>query len=321
MSLALGNDGVVYLATRSDVCVNSATRKAPAVADERKVIVRLDTRGRLSAQRPVRLRLRRPGRISISAMGENLGEPYKPHRLRRTTLSGGGEGGSIFRCRPDGTELERLATGFWNPFHMTFDAFGRLFAVDNDPDARGPCRLLHIVPGGDYGYRFRYGRKGPHPFIAWNGELPGTLPMAAGTGEAPSGILAYEVDGFPKEYRGQLLVTSWGDHVVERFTRSHTARRSRPMDTSWCAAATTSGRWASPRRPTATCTSATGWTSSYQVHGKGRIWRIRPKERTQTDPRRPFRKGTKSAPPPRLVGRLAGSTVTRPQGCGPRSAG
>jgi len=66
-----------------------------------------------------------------------------------TTLTGGGEGGSIYRCRPDGTKLTRLATGFWNTFHLTFDAFGRLFAVDNDPDSRGPCRLLHIVPGGD----------------------------------------------------------------------------------------------------------------------------------------------------------------------------
>src|SRR5207302_1551561 len=94
----------------------------------------------------------------------------------------------------------------------------RLWAVDNDPDARGPCRLLHIIRGGDYGYRFRYGRKGLHPFVAWDGELPGTLPMAAGTAEAPGGILAYEAAGFPREYRGQLLVTSWGDHVVERFT-------------------------------------------------------------------------------------------------------
>ena len=34
----------------------------------------------------------------------------------------------------------RVATGFWNPFHHCFDAFGNLFVVDNDPDSRGPCR-------------------------------------------------------------------------------------------------------------------------------------------------------------------------------------
>src|SRR5258707_5992109 len=155
--------------------------------------------------------------ILYFTQGENLGAKYKLIGSDGTTLSGGGEGGSIYRCRPDGSKLERVATGFWNTFHLTFDPFGRLFAVDNDPDARGPCRLLHIIQGGDYGYRFRNGRRGLHPFTAWNGELPGTLPMVAGTAEAPCGIVSYESVGLPAEYRGLLLVTSWGGHVVGQF--------------------------------------------------------------------------------------------------------
>ena len=78
------------------------------------------------------------------------------------------------------------ATGFWNPHASCVDGFGRMFTVDNDPDDRPPCRMLHIIPGGDYGYRFRNGRRGIHPFTAWDGELPGTLPMVSGTGEAPN---------------------------------------------------------------------------------------------------------------------------------------
>ena len=54
-------------------------------------------------------------------------------------------GGIIARCRPDGTNLERVAWGFWNPFSLAFDLHGRLLAIDNDPDHRGPNRLLHIV--------------------------------------------------------------------------------------------------------------------------------------------------------------------------------
>ena len=92
---------------------------------------------------------------------------------------------------------------------MTFDAFGRLFAVDNDPDSRPPCRLLHIVEGGDYGYRFRNGRKGLHPFTAWNGELPGTLGMVAGTGEAPERRRRLRggqpARGLPRDAAGHLL--------------------------------------------------------------------------------------------------------------------
>ena len=54
-----------------------------------------------------------------------------------------------------------------------FDAFGRLFVVDNDPDSRaGLARLLHIVAGGDYGYRYRQRvARAFTLFTAWNGEL------------------------------------------------------------------------------------------------------------------------------------------------------
>ncbi|GIS59074.1 MAG: hypothetical protein CM1200mP2_12990 [Planctomycetaceae bacterium] len=41
--------------------------------------------------------------------------------------------------------------------------------------------------------------------------------MMAGTGEAPSGMVSYESIDLPDEYRGDLLVTSWGDHRIDRF--------------------------------------------------------------------------------------------------------
>jgi glucose/arabinose dehydrogenase len=87
--------------------------------------------------------------------GENLGEPYKVIGSDGTTLTGGGEGGNVYRSKPDGSQIKHWATGFWNPHASCIDAFGRLFTVDNDPDSRPPCRLLHVIEGGDYGYRFR----------------------------------------------------------------------------------------------------------------------------------------------------------------------
>jgi putative membrane-bound dehydrogenase-like protein len=281
MGIALGGEGVVYLATRSDVWrLRDSSGKGEA--DERTVIVKLDSWGDYPHNGLSGFAFDGGGDLYFS-LGENLGAPYKLIGSDGVTLSGGGEGGSIYRCRPDGTKLERIATGFWNTFHTTFDAFGRLFAVDNDPDARGPCRLLHIVPGGDYGYRFRYGRKGLHPFTAWNGELPGTLPMAAGTAEAPSGIVAYESNGLPAEYRGRLLVTSWGDHVVEQFTLS-------PRGASFTAKPSVLVRGGDDFRPVAIATAPDGslylsdWVDkSYPVHGKGRIWRIRMKNMPKDD--------------------------------------
>ncbi len=210
--------------------------------------------------------------------GENLGADYKIIGSDGMTLSGGGEGGNIYRCRLDGSKLSQVATGFWNPHASCFDAFGRLFTVDNDADSRPPCRLLHVIPGGDYGYRFRNGRKGLHPFTAWNGEIPGTLPMVAGTGEAPSGILAYESDGLPDEYLGNLLVTSWGDHRIDRF-------RLQPKGTSFTSLAEPLITGGENFRPVGLATAPDGslfctdWVlRDYKLHGHGRIWRIAPKE-------------------------------------------
>jgi putative membrane-bound dehydrogenase-like protein len=275
MSLALDGHGGVYLATRADIYL-LRDPKGRDVADERRVIVRLATPGEYPHNGLSGFAFDGIGDLYFG-LGENLGAPYKLIGADGTTLTGGGEGGSIYRCRPDGTGLTRTATGFWNPFHLTFDAFGRLFAVDNDPDSRGPCRLLHIIPGGDYGYRFRNGRKGLHPFTAWNGELPGTLPMVAGTSEAPCAVLAYESTGLPDEYRGDLLVTSWGDHLIERFHLT-------PRGASFASQAQAVVRGGEDFRPVALATAPDGslylsdWVDkSYPVHGKGRVWRLRMK--------------------------------------------
>src|SRR5262249_56599846 len=127
------------------------------------------------------------------------------------------EGGNIFPSAATGGKLRRVAPGFWTPFGPCRDVFGRLFTVENDPDASPPCRMVHVVEGGDYGFQFRYGRSGRHPFQSWDGQLPGTLPMVTGVGEAPCQVLSYESDGLPSEYRGSLLVASWADHRVERY--------------------------------------------------------------------------------------------------------
>lgn len=281
MGLTLHRNGSVYLATRSDIWQLRDT-KGEGKADKRKVIVKLDSPGNYPHNGLSGFAIDPQGNL-IFALGENLGASYALIGSDKATWRGGGEGGSIYRCRPDGTDLVRVATGFWNTFHLAYDAFGRLFAVDNDPDSRGPCRLLHIIDGGDYGYRYRNGRKGLHPFTAWDGELPGTLPMVAGTAEAPSGILFYEGRGLPEEYRGQALVTSWGDHVIERFTMV-------PHGASFRAKATVLARGGEDFRPVGIVAAPDGsvvfsdWVDkSYPVHGKGRLWRIRWKDAPPVD--------------------------------------
>ena len=272
MSLAVYYDGSIYIATRSEI-FRLRDKDDDGQAEERTRICHLETEGNYPHNGLSGFAFDFAGDVYFG-FGENLGATYKLIGSDGRSLSGGGEGGNIYCCTPEGGNLRRVATGFWNPFHLCFDAFGRLFAVDNDPDSRPPCRLLHIVEGGDYGYRFRNGRKGVHPFTAWNGELPGTLPMVAGTGEAPCAVLAYESDNLPEEYRGDLLVTSWGDHRLERY-------RLRPRGASFGAEMTPVVRGDENFRPVGLALAPDGslyfsdWVDkSYNLHSKGRVWRL-----------------------------------------------
>jgi putative membrane-bound dehydrogenase-like protein len=288
MDIACHPDGSVYLATRNEV-LRLRDTKGDGKADERRRIVFLDTKGDYPHNGLSGLCFDSKGDLYFG-MGENIGADYKLIGSDGATLTGGGEGGNLFWCTADGRKLRRVATGFWNPFGVCRDIYGRIFAVDNDPDAMPPCRMVHVVEGSDYGYQYRYGRSGRHPFQSWDGQLPGTLPMVSGTGEAPCEVLAYESDGLPAEYRGSLLVASWADHRVERYAL--TAR-----------GASVQGKrlpfiqGGKDFRPVGLAVAPDGslfvsdWVlSNYTLHGKGAIWHVRwpgagKRERPQ-DPRR-----------------------------------
>jgi putative membrane-bound dehydrogenase-like protein len=265
MSLARGPDGWMYVATRREI-LRLRDSDQDGRADEQESLIRLITPGDYPHNGLSGLVFAPDGRL-VFGLGENLGEPYELVAASGQRCAGEGEGGNVFVCQSDGQDLQRLATGFWNPFGNGFDTMGRLFTVDNDPDASPPCRLLHVVPTGDYGYQFRYGRSGRHPLQAWDAELPATLPMAAGTGEAPCQVVPY---------RGRLWVTSWGDFRLEAYTL-HTRGAT-------CQATQEVIVQGGPRfRPVGLAIAPDGslyfsdWVDrSYPVHGQGRLWRLTP---------------------------------------------
>lgn len=203
--------------------------------------------------------------------GENFGAAYTIIGADGSKLAGRGGVGIVFQCNARGEKLSKVALGFWNPFGLCYvssaqsPGVGNLFCIDNDPDASPPCRLIHVLPAGDYGHRWEYGRAGLHPLQAWDGELPGTLGMMAGTGEAPCTVL---------EHNGWLWVTSWGEHRIERYRVSNEGKRlaaSREIVVQGNA----------DFRPTGMAVGPDGamyfsdWVSrSYPVHGAGRVWRM-----------------------------------------------
>jgi YD repeat-containing protein len=141
--------------------------------------------------------------LSIGARGDHgevPGQPDVPATL--TPLEAG-----ILRFNPDGSNVERYATGLRNPYDLVFDANGNLYATDNSPDFGPPDRLQRIVQGGYYGYPYYAGCGVCAPAPA---DLNITPPFATFIPHgAVTGITAYLAHQFPVDYFNNLFVTLW----------------------------------------------------------------------------------------------------------------
>ena len=120
--------------------------------------------------------------------------------------------GAVFRCNPDGSEMETFSIGYRNPYRdITFNDHYNFFHVDNDNEDGSKftgCRLMHVAEGVDYGWRLREGARCCQPDAvrgAVAGELPGKLPPMLKTGRgSPAGLLIYHDTFIPERYRGLL---------------------------------------------------------------------------------------------------------------------
>lgn len=137
----------------------------------------------------------------------NVGKPGAPDS-ERTRINAG-----IWRYHPTKKTFEVFGEGTSNPWGIDFDSNGQLFA-----EACVIPHLFHIVQGGRFHRQagshfnpFTYedikncadhvhwaGNKGPH---AANSRSD-----AAGGGHAHAGLMIYQGDNWPKEFRGNIFI-------------------------------------------------------------------------------------------------------------------
>ncbi len=111
--------------------------------------------------------------------------------------------GGILQMDADGKNPKLYARGLRNPYALAFGADGRLFATDNGdetiPEPDGD-ELNLIEPGKDYGYPYYFGIPPP-----WTHTETPIVRFAPHT--APTGVIVYDADQYPEDYRGNVLTT------------------------------------------------------------------------------------------------------------------
>jgi putative membrane-bound dehydrogenase-like protein len=264
MNLAFSKDGVLYVLCAWTLYA-LPDRDGDGVCDEPELILTLDTVAGNPHGCWLGITFDENNYMYLSR-GNVGGEYYKIVGKDGSIVEGYGDGGNVVRAKADGTELKEWSTGFWNSMDLKFDHKGNLLLIDNDPDARGPNRLVKIVEGGDYGHKHMFGGGGRHPFQGWDGSFPGHLPFLSGTGEAPSGLIDVSKRG-----EHSLLISIWNENTIER----HTILKNDKVEKSIFMSG------GKDFRPVALDQNSQGnlfisdWVLvDYPNHHKGRIWRV-----------------------------------------------
>jgi quinoprotein glucose dehydrogenase len=125
------------------------------------------------------------------------------------------ETGAVYRCNPDGSELEIVHIGLRNPQELAFDQYGNLWTGDNNSDGGDPARWVYIVEGGDSGWRIGWqfitspNARGPwmsERMCYPDSQVAHALPPIANIGNGPSGLAYYPGVGLPARYKEHFFL-------------------------------------------------------------------------------------------------------------------
>lgn len=142
------------------------------------------------------------------------------------------ECGAVFRCDPDGSNLEVIATGLRNPQELVFDQYGNLFTGDNNSDSGDKARWTYIPEGADIGWRMYYqylNDRGPwnrekiwHP--PHEGQPAYIVPCITNLGDGPSGLTYYPGLGLSDRYQNHFFLADFRGGPANSGIRSFTVK-------------------------------------------------------------------------------------------------
>ena len=155
--------------------------------------------------------------------GNEVNDKGKPYRQ-----------GMVFRCDPDGSNVETLAWNFRNNYEVAVDSFGTLWQSDNDDDGNRGVRINYVMERGNFGYTDemtgaswgdawkKAAAKGIPESEKINYEWhlfdPGVVPNLLNTGAgSPTGIILYEGSLLPEPFRNQIIHCDAGPRVVRAY--------------------------------------------------------------------------------------------------------
>jgi quinoprotein glucose dehydrogenase len=195
--------------------------------------------------------------------------------------------GGVFRSNPDGTEFELVARGLRNPQELVFDEHGNLFTGDNDSDQGDMERLVHVVEGGDSGWRVGYqhaplGKGGPWMSEqlwkpAFAGRPAYLLPPVCNIEDGPSGLTYYPGTGFDPKYAGHFFITHFKGSIARSGIQTYTVKQEGASF-----APTSSQQFMGGVLPTDVTFAPDGklyildWVDGWPKSNKGRVYGISP---------------------------------------------
>jgi quinoprotein glucose dehydrogenase len=217
--------------------------------------------------------------FSIGDRGSNI-------KVADGRMVGEPDTGCVFRCNPDGSELEVFAYGLRNPQDLVFDQYGNLFTGDNNSDSGDQARWVYVVEGSDNGWRVGYQfMENPYsrgPFNAerlwyppFEGQPAYIVPPIANIASGPSGVAYFPGIGLPAAYKDHFFLVDFrggaansGVHTFtlqpkgagfELVNREHFVWNILATDVKF---GVDGGLYVSD------------WVEGWQLTGKGRLYRV-----------------------------------------------